>query len=434
MMVRGRPYWRRAVLCLALALGFGSSLVSPGTSSVAVASAATAASTPGYWLVGADGGVFAFDEPFYGSGYSSSPNACSFSPQPPSSLSGADGCDAVAPVPDGSGYWLVNAYRSATGFGKASLGSGSGCTSLNGASGRWVGVAASTTGGGYWLAASNGGVMGCGDMPGPFGGTASLSLDAPIVSMAPTPDRVGYWLVGADGGVFAFGDAGYFGSMGGHPLNAPIVGISSTSDGLGYWLVASDGGIFAFGDAAFAGSMGGHPLNAAMTAMSANPSGPGYWTVARDGGVFSFGGAPYVGGMAGAALAAPVIGIASSPSFPGAPPCDDGPGANAPGLRPSAIFIGCATSADNLSSITWTSWTASAATGTGTHTINNCVPSCAGSRSFQKFPVTIQLSDPGELDGMGVFKTISMTPTTSVGVPETVTADGLYGLWGWVPD
>ena len=48
----------------------------------------------------------------------------------------------------------------------------------------------------------------------------------------------------SDGGIFAFGDAGFFGSMGGKPLNKPIVGIASTPDGQGYWEVASDGGIF----------------------------------------------------------------------------------------------------------------------------------------------------------------------------------------------
>ena len=50
-------------------------------------------------------------------------------------------------------------------------------------------------------------------------------------------------------GIFAFGDAGFYGSMGGNPLNQPVVGIASTPDGKGYWEVASDGGIFAFGDA-----------------------------------------------------------------------------------------------------------------------------------------------------------------------------------------
>ena len=40
-------------------------------------------------------------------------------------------------------------------------------------------------------------------------------------------------------------------------LNQPVVGIASTPDGGGYWEVASDGGIFSFGDAGFYGSMGG---------------------------------------------------------------------------------------------------------------------------------------------------------------------------------
>jgi ribosomal protein L24E len=85
--------------------------------------------------------------------------------------------------------------------------------------------------------------------------------------MATTPDGKGYWLVASDGGIFAFGDAGFYGSMGGRPLDRPVVGMATTPDGTGYWLVASDGGIFAFGDAAFAGSMGGHPLDAPMVAV-----------------------------------------------------------------------------------------------------------------------------------------------------------------------
>jgi hypothetical protein len=109
-------------------------------------------------------------------------------------------------------------------------------------------------------------------------------LDRPIVGMAATPDGRGYWLVAADGGIFTFGDAGFYGSLGGltpqrsrgghggharrpgllaggrrrrrlrlrrRPvlrlhggpvLNRPVVGMATTPDGLGYWLVASDGG------------------------------------------------------------------------------------------------------------------------------------------------------------------------------------------------
>ena len=47
----------------------------------------------------------------------------------------------------------------------------------------------------------------------------------------------------SDGGIFAFGDAQYFGSMGGKPLNQPIVGMAADATTGGYWLVAADGGI-----------------------------------------------------------------------------------------------------------------------------------------------------------------------------------------------
>ena len=73
----------------------------------------------------------------------------------------------------------------------------------------------------------------------------------------------------SDGGIFGFGDATFYGSMGGQPLNKPIVGMASTADGGGYWEVASDGGSFSFGDAVFEGSMGGQPLNAPIVGGAA---------------------------------------------------------------------------------------------------------------------------------------------------------------------
>ncbi|HYH50323.1 MAG TPA: hypothetical protein VEG38_12330 [Acidimicrobiia bacterium] len=71
---------------------------------------------------------------------------------------------------------------------------------------------------------------------------------------ADTPSGDGYWLVSKDGGVFAYGDAGFFGSLGGQKLNKPITDIIPTPTGQGYWLVAEDGGVFSFGDAKFFGS------------------------------------------------------------------------------------------------------------------------------------------------------------------------------------
>ena len=65
-------------------------------------------------------------------------------------------------------------------------------------------------------------------------------LNAPVVDIAPHPGgrRATGWLA-ADGGIFSFGDASFYGSMGGRRLNRPIVGISADDATGGYWEVAS---------------------------------------------------------------------------------------------------------------------------------------------------------------------------------------------------
>jgi hypothetical protein len=52
--------------------------------------------------------------------------------------------------------------------------------------------------------------------------------------MAATPTGEGYWLAASDGGIFTFGDAVFYGSEGGHSLADPIVGLAAI--GTGYWL------------------------------------------------------------------------------------------------------------------------------------------------------------------------------------------------------
>jgi ribosomal protein L24E len=84
-----------------------------------------------------------------------------------------------------------------------------------------------------------------------------MRLNQPIVGMAATPSGHGYWLVASDGGIFAFGDAVFRGSMGGHHLNQPVIGM--VRYGNGYLMVASDGGIFDFADQPFLGSLVTNP-------------------------------------------------------------------------------------------------------------------------------------------------------------------------------
>jgi hypothetical protein len=159
-----------------------------------------------------------------------------------------------------------------------------------------VGMAATPDGGGYWEVASDGGIFAFGDA-GFYGSEGGHRLDGPIVGMAATPSGHGYWLVGSDGGIFSFGDAAFRGSTGGLGLNRPIVGMAATPSGHGYWLVGSDGGIFSFGDAAFWGSTGSLQLAKPVVGMAATPDGGGYWEVASDGGIFSLGSAPFEGSV-----------------------------------------------------------------------------------------------------------------------------------------
>jgi hypothetical protein len=179
------------------------------------------------------------------------------------------------------------------------------------------GAAGTSSGRGAWVVDANGSVYAFGDAAF-FGSMGGRRLNRPIVGMAATPDSLGYWLVATDGGIFSFGTAKFLGSTGAIALNQPIVGMASTPTGKGYWLVASDGGVFCFGDAAFFGSTGAIRLNSPIVGMAAHPSGRGYWMVARDGGVFSFGAAKFKGSVVGqAGFLFPATAMASTPSGEG---------------------------------------------------------------------------------------------------------------------
>ncbi len=182
-----------------------------------------------------------------------------------------------------------------------------------------VGIA-SAGNGSYWQVSAFGNVFPYGAAPF-YGSHAQVwnigigqyddALNQPVVAIASTSDAEGYWVVAADGGVFAFGNARFYGSMGGRHLNAPVVGIAPTPDNGGYWEVAADGGVFAFGDAQFYGSMGGRSLNQPVVGMAVDPATGGYWEVAADGGVFSFG-APFYGSTGNLHLNQPVVAISAS--------------------------------------------------------------------------------------------------------------------------
>jgi hypothetical protein len=190
-----------------------------------------------------------------------------------------------APVPStGGGYWLAGADGGVFALGGARFYGSTGGMRL---SQPVLGMEATRSGRGYWLVAWDGGVFSFGDARF-FGSTGAMTLNAPVVGVARTRSGRGYWLVASDGGVFAFGDARFRGSTGGVPLRAPVVGMARSASGDGYWLVSSDGGVFAFGDARFRGSLGWVPLTSPVVAIAAVPGGDGYRLLQADGTVTTF--------------------------------------------------------------------------------------------------------------------------------------------------
>ena len=232
------------------------------------------AATPtgdGYWLVASDGGIFNYgDATFRGStgalalrrpivGMSAPPPAPDPEPAP-----------AAQP-----GYWLVAADGGVFAFGVPFLGS-TGNINLRQP---MVGMAPTPSGYGYWMVARDGGVFAFGDAPflGSMGGTP---LNQPVVGMAATPSGGGYWLVAADGGLFAFGDARFLGSAAGQSPARTVTAMAASPSGNGYFLVTGDGSTFAFGDARFAGAgTGSLAPGTSVAGMAAHPGG-GYWLVA----------------------------------------------------------------------------------------------------------------------------------------------------------
>ena len=175
------------------------------------------------------------------------------------------------------------------------------------------------------------------------------STATPAAASSPASAQ-SYWEVASDGGIFAFGNAPFYGSLGGHRLAAPVVGIAATPDGGGYWEVEANGDVYNFGDASpstdslpgtvamtalddssyleagAAGSVilqGGtfatysagtsFPHDEPIVGMAADHSNGGYWLVDAEGGVFSFGGASFYGSMGGTPLDEPIVGMAATP-------------------------------------------------------------------------------------------------------------------------
>ncbi|MEM9034751.1 MAG: hypothetical protein AAGD18_09195 [Actinomycetota bacterium] len=126
-------------------------------------------------------------------------------------------------TPSGNGYWLIGADGGVFSFGDAEFSGSTGSLTLNEPV---VGMAPDPDGNGYWLVATDGGVFAfdspfVGSIPGIL--PPATTLNRPIIAMEPYGN--GYLLLGTDGGVFNFSNRAFAGSLGDNPPDYPVVAI-----------------------------------------------------------------------------------------------------------------------------------------------------------------------------------------------------------------
>jgi hypothetical protein len=227
---------------------------------------------------------------------------------PPGSTTTTTTTTTPTPTPTPSnqhGYWLVGSDGGIFAFGAAQFYGSTGATTLQRPV---VGITPTADDGGYWLVASDGGIFSFGNagfygsIPGlglaPAGSTDPKRLNAPIVGMVPSGDGAGYFMVASDGGVFAFGDAKFEGSCPGiGGCSGAAVAVMPDASGNGYWLVTATGHVYAFGDAVNYGMPG--PQAVPVTAAVRTKDGAGYWLLFANGVVAPYGDAANLGGPAG---------------------------------------------------------------------------------------------------------------------------------------
>ena len=227
-----------------------------------VVSITPTANDGGYWLVASDGGIFSFgDAGFYGSipGLGLAPAGSGL----PNSLNAP--IVGMVPSADGNGYFMVGADGGVFTFGDAKF-EGSCPGIIGGCSGAAVAVMPDASGNGYWLVTATGHVYAFGDAVN-YGAPGPQSV--PVTGAVRTKDGAGYWILFANGVVAPYGDAanlgGPAGAVGG--LN-PASAIFTTADGGGYWVAAAKGSVYTYGDAPNDGSMAGQHLNGSIIAAT----------------------------------------------------------------------------------------------------------------------------------------------------------------------
>ncbi len=194
----------------------------PSGSGGATAVASTPSGRGGWILYGQSGTVVPFgDATWLGDGSSIQHRGGTWPPFG----SAIDHFSGIASTPDGGGYWLVGIDGGVFAYGDAAF---YGSMGTHQVIAPVDGIARTADGHGYWLVSYDGGVFAYGDaqFSGSMGGKP---LNALMIGIAGNADGPGYWTVAQDGGVFAFGGAPFLGSMANHnPPIQPVFGIAAS--------------------------------------------------------------------------------------------------------------------------------------------------------------------------------------------------------------
>jgi len=207
----------------------------------------------------------------------------------------------------GNGYQVLTSNGGVHNFGAPWYGSPAG--SLG--SGRTaVALAVDPDTGGYWVLRSDGGVY---TYHAPNYGSLAGHLAAGVQVTAIAASHGGYLILTSDGGVYGFG-APTYGSPKGTLGSRTAVGLAADAATGGYRILRSDGGVYNY-NAPNYGSLAGQIANGAATAIAASPQG-GYWVLTSDGGVHNFG-APSYGSAAGKLGSRTAVALSADPATGG---------------------------------------------------------------------------------------------------------------------
>ena len=215
----------------------------------------------------------------------------------------------IATTPDGGGYWLVKQNGEVFAFGDANVPDIT-LTSYSNSKNNEVGISDRNDDSSYIEVNSDGGVnaVGVNSYQNESSNLTTTDKD-PVVGIA-APGSGGYWLVTREGNIISFGNAKNFGSVAVKHLKSPVVGMAVTPDEAGYWEATASGKVFNFGDANNYGSLSTIKQNNPIVGIEALWSGKGYRLVSAHGGVYDFGKARYEGSLANQHLTMPVTAIA----------------------------------------------------------------------------------------------------------------------------